>query len=136
MIEVVYCMRRKAGLSHEAFLDHWGHVHAPIVMANLGVLRLAGYERNVPLQHPFSERVERRRVMLPPFDGVARLMWATEQDMQHAFESEEALAVQRLLAQDEVLFVEPAASCRWVGRTDTHLDPHLRAGGPTRIRRD
>ncbi len=121
MIEVVYCMRRKAGLSHEAFLDHWADVHAPIVMVNIEALRLAGYERVVPLQHAFSERVERRRAMLPPFDGVARLMWATEEDMHHAFESDEALAVQRLLARDEALFVDPAASCRWVGRANRHL---------------
>jgi uncharacterized protein (TIGR02118 family) len=121
MIEVVYCMRRKPGLSHEAFVAHWESVHAPIVMANLDALRLARYERMVPLQHAFSERVERRRVMQPPFDGVARLVWATEEDMRHAFESDEALAVQRLLARDEASFVDPASSCRWVGRTDRHV---------------
>ena len=121
MIEVVYCMRRKAGLSHEAFLEHWANVHAPIVTANLAALRLAGYERIVPLQHVFSERVERRRAMLPPFDGVARLTWATEEDMHQAFEADEGLAVQRLLAQDEALFVDPASSCRWIGRTHRHL---------------
>lgn len=121
MIEVVYCMRRKPGLSHPEFVAHWEGVHAPIVMANLDVLRLEGYERTVPLAHAFSERVERRRTMLPPFDGVARLAWASEEDMRHAFESEEALAVQRLLAQDEAHFVDPAASCRWVSRTVRHL---------------
>jgi hypothetical protein len=121
MIEVVYCMRRKADLTLEAFLKHWAEVHAPIVTANLGVLRLSGYERIVPLPHRFSERVERRRAMLAPFDGVARLTWATESDLQHAFEGEEALAVQRLLANDEARFVDPSSSCRWIGRAWRHL---------------
>jgi hypothetical protein len=121
MIEVVYCIRRKAGLSHPEFVAHWEGVQAPIVMANLDVLRLAGYERTVLLAHAFSKRVERRGTMLAPFDGVARLRWASEEDMRHAFEGEEALAVQRLLAQDEANFVDPTASCRWVSRTVRHL---------------
>ena len=121
MVEVVYCMRRKRGLSHDEFVAHWAGVHAPIVLANLRPLRLAGYERIVPLQHAFSARVERPGAMLPPFDGVARLSWASEEDMRHAFESEEALIVQRLLARDEAEFVDASASCRWVARTDRHL---------------
>jgi len=121
MIEVVYCIRRKAGLSHPEFVAHWEGVQAPIVMANLDVLRLAGYERTVLLAHAFGKRVERRGTMLAPFDGVARLRWASEEDMRHAFEGEEALAVQRLLAQDEANFVDPTASCRWVSRTVRHL---------------
>lgn len=117
MIEVVYCMRRKDGLDAEGFVAHWEEVHAPIVMAHLPALRLAGYHRTVPVQHGFSERVERRSIMLSPFDGIARLVWASEEDMRHAFESEEALAVQRVLAQDEAKFVNPVGSCRWVSRT-------------------
>ena len=66
MIEVVYCMRCKAGLNPPQFLAHWEEVHVPIVMANLDVMRLAGYQRTVPLQHPYSARVERRRTMLDP----------------------------------------------------------------------
>jgi len=121
MIEVVYCMRRKEGLTHEAFVAYWEGVHAPIVVQNRDVLRVARYERIVPLRNPFSERVERRNVMLAPYDGIARLGWATEDDMRQAFENEEALAVQRVLARDEAAFVDAAASCRWVARTNRHV---------------
>ena len=121
MIEVVYCMRRKAGMSSQAFLAHWEGVHVPIVLANLTALRLALYQRTVPLGHPYSARVERRRVMLEPYDGIARLAWASEEDMRHAFESEEGLAVQRVLAQDEANFMDLAASCRCIAATVRHL---------------
>lgn len=117
MIEVVYCMRRKPGLSHEEFIAYWGKVHAPMVMANLHLLRLHGYERILPMPHPFSERVERRGRMQPPYDGIARLTWATEEDMQLAFSSQDALAVQRQLAADESHFVDSAASSRWIAHT-------------------
>jgi hypothetical protein len=121
LIEVTYCMRRKAGLSHEDFVAHWEGVHVPIVLANLQALRLASYQRTLPLRHAYSERVERRRTMQLPYDGIAQLAWASEADMRHAFESEEALAVQRVLAQDEALFVDAAGSCRCVSRTISHL---------------
>ncbi len=88
MIKVVYCMRRKQGLSHEEFLSHWADVHVPIVMANLDVLApCLGYVRTLPQAHPFSARVERAGVMQPPYDGIAELTWASEEDMRLAFES-------------------------------------------------
>lgn len=121
MIEVVYCMRRRIGLSREEFVAYWEGVHAPIVMANIAALRLAGYQRTIPLQHPYSARVERRRVMGEPYDGIARLVWNSEEDMRFGFESAEALAVQRRLADDELLFVDQAASCRWVASTTRYL---------------
>lgn len=121
MITVTYCMRRTAGLSQAQFLAHWADVHVPIVMANLGVLRLTSYVRTVPDIHVFSERVERPGRMLPPFDGLAQLTWASDEDMRLAFESEEAMAVQRLLAKDEALFVDATASCRWVSRQIKHV---------------
>lgn len=117
MIDVVYCMRRKAGLSQEEFLAYWADVHAPIVMSNLLLLRLHGYERVVPAHHSFSERVERPGKMQAPFDGIAKLTWALERDMKLAFESPEALGVQRILALDEAQFVDTAASSRWISHT-------------------
>ena len=121
MIKVVYCMRRKAGITHEEFLAHWAQVHVPMVLANLGALRLASYVRTVPLQHVFSPRVERTGVMQPPYDGIAELGWANEEDMRLAFESESALAVQRALARDEALFVDHALSARWVAGEIRHV---------------
>ena len=59
--------------------------------------------------------------MQAPYDGIARLEWASEEDMRHAFESDEALAVQRILAEDEALFVDPAGSCRWVAEVIRHV---------------
>lgn len=121
MIKVVYCMRRKAGLSHEQFLAHWTQVHVPIVMANLDVLRLSRYVRTLAQTHPFSARVERPGVMQPPYDGIAELAWASEEDMHLAFESPQAVAVQRLLAKDETHFVDAAGSCRFVSQEIRHV---------------
>jgi hypothetical protein len=121
MVNVVYCMRRRADLSLEQFLDHWGRVHAPIVMDNLGVLRLAGYQRIEPRLHPMSPQIERRNLSQPPYDGIALLTWASEDDLQRSLQDPKALEVQRALARDEKLFVDAERSCRWVAEAISHI---------------
>lgn len=121
MVNVVYCMRRRADMTLEQFLHHWGEVHAPIVTANLGVLRLAGYQRIVPKAHPMSPQIERRNLSQPPYDGIALLTWASEEDLQQSLLDAKALEVQRALARDEKLFVDAERSCRWVAEAIRHL---------------
>jgi hypothetical protein len=121
MINVVYCMRRRADLTLQQFLDHWGNVHAPIVTRNLDVLHLAGYQRIVPCQHEMSPQIERRNVSQAPYDGIALLSWASEEDLQQSLKDTLALEVQRELARDEKLFVDATKSCRWVAEAIRHL---------------
>jgi uncharacterized protein (TIGR02118 family) len=121
MIKVVYCMRRKIGIGREAFLAHWAQVHAPVVLANRELLRLAHYSRSWPEVHGHSARVERGGQMLEPFDGVAQLWWSSQEDMDHAFSDPRALEIQRWLARDEANFVDPARSSRWIGGEDLHF---------------
>jgi hypothetical protein len=121
MINVVYCMRRRAGLTLQQFLDHWASVHAPIVTRNFQVLRLAGYQRIVPREHEMSPQIERRNVSQAPYDGIALLTWASEEDLQQSLKDPQALEVQRELARDEKLFVDATQSSRWVAEAIRHL---------------
>lgn len=114
MFKIIYCIRRKPSLTHEQFLAHWKNVHGELVIAHQATLRLARYAQTSPLSHAFSERVERLHVMQEPFDGVAELWWESEADLQHAFKSDAGKRVQRLLADDELLFIDHVRSCRWM----------------------
>jgi len=114
LIKVVYCIRRRADLTEAAFQRYWKEVHAPLVLQRAADLRLAAYVQTSPTHHAFSQRVERKGVLAQPYDGVAELYWASEDDMRHAFESAEALQVQRLLADDECNFIDHARSARWI----------------------
>lgn len=116
MFKIIYCIRRKAGLTREQFLSHWLGVHGPIVVENQAVLRIARYVQTTPLEHDFSARVERRGVLEPAYDGVAELYWADEADFRHAFADGEALRIQKILADDERNFVDHAGSARWISR--------------------
>lgn len=127
MIKVVYCMRRRPELSEAAFQRYWKEVHAPLMLQRAAELKLAAYVQTSPAHSAFSARVERGGVLDRPFDGVAELYWASEDDMRHAFEDARALEVQRLLAADERNFIDHSRSARWVA---TETAPIERQAAP------
>ncbi len=63
MIKVIYCFRRRAGMSEEAFNDYWERVHGPIG-ARLPGLRRFVQSRAISI--PDDARA-------PDFDGVVEL---------------------------------------------------------------
>lgn len=50
MIKVLIFAKRKAGLDHAAFRDHYETVHAPLSVSEMPFLR--GYARNFPVPVP------------------------------------------------------------------------------------
>ena len=42
-IKTIMCIRRKPGLSREAFEHHWKHVHAPLIDRLKGELKILRY---------------------------------------------------------------------------------------------
>lgn len=116
VFKIIYCIRRKAGLTHEQFLLHWLGFHGPIVVEHNAVLRIARYVQTTPLDDDFSKRVERRGVLQSAYDGVAEMYWSNEPDFRHAFTDPEALRIQKILAEDERNFIDHAGSARWIGR--------------------
>lgn len=123
VIKVVYCIRRRQGLSPVEFQHYWKEVHAPMMLRRAGALRLAGYVQTSPVENAWSARVERPGVLEAPFDGIAELYWASEQDMRHGFEAAEALTLQRELAQDEANFIDHARSARWIATETAPIQP-------------
>lgn len=114
MIKVIYCIRRREDLSPSEFQQYWKGVHGQLLMEHRQALRLAGYVQTSPLAHKYSPTVERPHALAAPFDGVAELYWASEDDMNYAFEDARALEVQKLLADDEKNFIDHKHSSRWI----------------------
>jgi len=122
MIKVVYCIRRRADLSAAEFQRYWKEVHAPMMLERSAALRLAAYRQTSPTTNAYSTRVERPGALDSPFDGIAELYWANEQDMRQAFEGAEALELQRLLAADEANFIDHSRSARWIATEATPIE--------------
>lgn len=114
MIKLTFCLRRKPGLSWEAFSDYWRDVHAPLVRSHAKALGIRRYVQLRTLQD--RERMARLRARNggspEPFDGVAEL-WFDDQPVPRTPEGKVASAA---LLEDERKFIDLAASPMWLGR--------------------
>jgi uncharacterized protein (TIGR02118 family) len=95
MIKSVGLLTRKDGLTHEQFVHHWLHVHAPLAHAVPGVRR---YVQSHILE-------ERTRPDIPAtdvaIDGIAELWYDDREAMARAMATPEA----RALHADGALFI-------------------------------
>lgn len=95
MIKSVGLLTRKDGLTHEQFVHHWLHVHAPLAHAVPGVRR---YVQSHILE-------ERTRPDIPAsdvaIDGIAELWYDDREAMARAMATPEAKA----LHADGALFI-------------------------------
>ena len=95
MIKSLSLLTRKAGMTHEQFIEHWVEVHAPLAHAVPGLRRY--------VQSHIVE--ERKRPDIPAMDvevdGIAELWYDDRDAMARALASPEAKA----LHADGALFI-------------------------------
>ena len=96
MIKLIYCFRRRAGMSDEAFDAYWRQVHGPIAVRIPGLRRLV---QSHALRIPGDARP-------PDFDGVAELWFDDVDALLRARGSEEW----RLSGLDEPNFLDPVST--------------------------
>ena len=92
MVKLVYCVRRKPGLSREEFIRYWAEVHAPIGARIPGLRKLV---HSYALAAPGDIRPA-------DFDGMAELWFDDERAIIEARHSAEWAAS----TDDEANFVD------------------------------
>jgi len=95
MIKVVYCFRKRAGMSDEDFERYWRDVHGHLGARIPGLRRLV-QSRAIRLQADTRE---------PDFDGVAELWFEDEAALLRA----RASAEWTQSTQDEANFLDPSS---------------------------
>jgi uncharacterized protein (TIGR02118 family) len=100
MVKLVYCICRRAGLSHEEFLRYWADVHAPIGARIPGLRKLV---QSNALTVPGDSRPA-------DFDGMAELWFDDVAALLRARQSSAWAAS----TADEAQFVDPARSAYFV----------------------
>ena len=115
MLRLIYCLRRKPGLSVEEFQRYWREVHAPLVLDRA---KLLGVERYIQAHTGMPEvnaALQGRNGGSPePFDGVAELWFETLDAM-----ASEDPAVQQAAADllnDEQNFIDLPNSPLWIAQ--------------------
>jgi uncharacterized protein (TIGR02118 family) len=96
VIKVVYCFRKRAGISDEEFDRYWRDVHGQIGVRIPGLRRLV-QSRAVRLPDDARQ---------PDFDGVAELWFEDEAALARARASEEW----KQSTQDEATFLDPSST--------------------------
>ena len=106
MIKLVYCIRRREGMSAEEFRKHWREQHAPRVTQFAKALHARRYVQSHTLDSGFNEALRASRGARTPYDGITEVWWDSEDDLAAAMKSRDGLEAGRILLEDEGSFID------------------------------
>lgn len=114
MISLTFCLRRRAHLTHDAFLDYWYNKHALLVQKHAEALRIRRYIQHHGLDHPINHGIGKPRNAPEPYDGIAELWFDSAEDMAAGATDPAARAAGKALLEDENKFIELSQSPIWI----------------------
>lgn len=119
MVKLVYCIRKRANMSVEAFRKYWLEVHAPLVREVGETLRATRYVQSHTIEPAINDAITKTRGMALPYDGITELWWESSADFQSIFADTPTLqAMHKKLLEDESRFIDFSQSCAFL--TEEH----------------
>lgn len=110
MFKVMFCMRRRAGMTREQFQERWRGRHAEIALSRLHSIGASRYIQNHTLTGELNGSLQSSRGAPEPFDGVAELWFESVADIEGTFTQADARRAMRALLADEPEFIDIEAS--------------------------
>ena len=122
MIKLVFCCRRKAGLTREAFQKRWLEVHGPLVRklrAELPMMKryVQSHTLAGPVGDAVNEGLRASRGTREAYDGITEV-WFDGLEAMGGGSGEAARAAGQRLLEDEAEFIDFANSAVFV--TEEH----------------
>lgn len=106
MVKLVFCVRRRAEYTPEAFRERWLEVHGPLVKKLRDQLpQMKRYVQSHALPAGIQEGLQASRGTAEPFDGLTEVWFDSLEAMAGGGTPEELAASQRLY-EDEMEFVD------------------------------
>lgn len=122
MIRLTYVLRRKSGLSHDAFLSYWLNEHGPKVQAVAGELGIRRYVQLHGIEAPEAAKPDPYRgEMQKPFDGVAEFWFDSLETLLAT--SPRLQEIDAALVEDEKSFIEHSSSAGWIAYDCPQINP-------------
>lgn len=106
MVKLVYCIRRRPGMSAEEFRKHWRETHAPQVARFAKALHARRYVQSHTLDSDLNEALRGARAAGPAYDGVTEVWWDSEDELANVMQSQEGAEAGRALLVDEQKFID------------------------------
>ena len=106
MLKFVYCVRRRAELSPEAFRKYWLEKHGPLVRSHASALRAKRYVQSHTLDTPLNAAAQVPRGVKPAYDGITEIWWDRAEDLIAALSTAEGQEINRILTEDEARFCD------------------------------
>lgn len=119
MLKLVFCLHRLPHLDRAQFQDYWLNVHGPLVRRHAAALRITRYVQAHSLPDALSLGLRRVRGAPEPFDGIAELHYASEEEFRAAGRDPAGREAGRILLEDERRFIDHARSPIWLAREET-----------------
>jgi hypothetical protein len=106
MIKLVFCCRRKEGMTRKEFQVRWLDVHGPLVRRLREHLpMMKRYVQSHSLPNEMSEGLRASRGAAEPFDGITEV-WFDDLESIGGDGGEAALAASKRLFEDESEFID------------------------------
>lgn len=106
MLKLTFCLRRKAGLSREAFLAYWKDDHGPRVVGHLAAMGCRKYVQSRTLTGGLADAIANSRGGPAPFDGVAELWFDDAESLARHGRTDAGRAAAKDLYKDEQTFID------------------------------
>ena len=119
MVKLVYCIRRRADVSPEAFRRYWLDEHGPLMRSVAGAIGALRYVQSHTVAPELNDVLRGSRGSDEPYDGITEVWWESLADLQASMQSAESQDAQRRLLEDESTFIDFARSS--VFMTEEHL---------------
>jgi uncharacterized protein (TIGR02118 family) len=106
MVKLVYCIRRREGISAAEFRKYWREDHAPKVQLFAKALHARRYVQSHTLDSVFNEALRASRGARVPYDGITEVWWDSEDELAAAMGDPDGAEAGRQLLEDERKFID------------------------------
>lgn len=111
MLKIIFCLRRRPGLSIEQFQRYWREDHAELMRRHAAALRIRRYVQSHTSNDPrVAAAFAGRGSEIEPFDGVTEIWWDSIDDVIEAVSTADGRAASDALREDERNFIDLAQS--------------------------
>lgn len=106
MIKVVFLMRRKPGITREAFGDYWLNNHAKLVVQHAATLKIRRYVQSHAIAPEAAAEFRPEWDDSETWDGIAEVWLDSVEVLRWSRETAEMRALQEMFVADEASFVD------------------------------